>query len=119
MSDYVAKSLIVHPRPFVCHENHILHNCPPDLLAQFIRDDIVKLVGEGGPPESLIPDHDILSGYSRSELILVMKLNELQKLIHAKQNWSDEQIRQGIRNVWPDLSTLKVPNETNIGEVSQ
>jgi hypothetical protein len=110
---YVATSLIAHPE-VICQEGQEIGYCPPKLLAQFIRDGLLKLIGEEGPPESLIPDFDLLTSLTRDKLIKVLSLNNLQVLVKAKSSWTDEQIRQGIRTVFPDIESLVMPDvETN------
>lgn len=106
-SRYVALSPIAHPR-YNCAEGKTLVNCPPDLLAQFIKAECVKLIGEDGPPTNVIVDQDVLTPLNQRDLVNVIIWNDLRGMVNPKTNWSDEQIRQAIRDVWPDLSTLKL-----------
>lgn len=127
MAQYVATSLIAHPR-FSCHEGKALIGCPPDLLRQFITDKIVKLSGEGGPPEQLIADQDVLTPLSQKQLVsIIMRTTlpdgtKLRTEVKPMSDWSDEQIRQAIRDVVLDLDLLTMPDgvanapSTNSGE---
>lgn len=103
---YRAKTLIVHSSGYVCHEGKSLEKCPPALLKQLIKDGLVDIVDGGAPEEMLVKDNDALSRLNRTELINVLKLNNLIQIVGARQSWTDEQIRQGIRNVTPDVDKL-------------
>lgn len=52
---------------------------------------------------------DLLDELDQKQLVEVIVLNELQKVTNPMSNWTPAQFRQAIRNVTPDLSTLKLP----------
>lgn len=108
---YVAVTVIAHPQ-CVCREGHEVRRCPATLLKQFIKDGVVKLVGDDGPAEALILDQDMLTPLNQKQLLKVITLNGL-KAIRPMNNWTDEQIRQAIRDFCEDINTLKLPPDAS------
>lgn len=105
---YVATTMIAHPQ-CVCGEGQEVRRCPSPLLRRFLQEGLVKMIGEEGPPESLIVEQDELTSLKQKQLVKVILLNSLQKFVKPMDNWTDEQIRQAIRDHVADLSTLKMP----------
>lgn len=113
---YVATTLIAHPE-CSCQEGHEVKRCPSTLLRRLLKEGHIKLIGEDGPPESLIVDMDQLSPLNQKQLIRVIVLNNLKGQIKPMTNWTDEQIRQSIRDVvGEDLNSLQLPEDANASE---
>lgn len=103
---YRAKSTLAHPR-FACSEGEILKGCPPDLLAQFIKDKCVEFFGT--PEEAMVgfEIEDALSILDRAELIALIKRNGLgPPVIQPMRSWTDEMLRSAIREASPDIAKL-------------
>lgn len=107
---YVAKTLIAHYQ-YTCQEGKPCNNCPPRLLAQFIKDGLVTFVGVPDEPIPGFEDvDDPLSSLTRPELLQVVKSNQLTNFFTPMKSWSDEQIRTAIREVTPSLGKLTMPS---------
>lgn len=83
---------------------------PSNLLKLWLEQKIV--VSNDAPTEALeIPtDDDCLTGMTRSQLLSLIRPNDLTDYVKPTTNWSDEQIRQGIRDCVENLANLKVPD---------
>lgn len=94
-------------------------NIPRDTLLEWKRKGVIVL-GEDGPDVELIPiSVDVLSNMSKDELLKVIVLNNLHDCpdealrIRPRLSWTDEAIRQAIRDTILDLSTLKLPGNAD------
>lgn len=108
---YRAKTLIAHEK-YNCAMGANVSGLPPMLLKQFLRDGIVEQVGA---PDEAMPGfedafQDILTPMSRDELKAVMSENGIGKILKIYQSWTDEQIREAIRSVTPDVNALVIPS---------
>lgn len=84
----------------------------------------VIIPSEDGPDVELIPmSVDVLSTMSKDDLLKLIVLNNLHDgpeealRIRPRQSWSDEAIRQAIRDTVLDLSTLKLPANPDVSLV--
>lgn len=101
---YTAKTLICHPECSAIEGDPV--HASPKLLAQFLKDGIVAS-DEAGPELDMFPaEDDILESMDRGQLSKFILDNKLQKVISPKINWKDAQIRQAIRDICPDLSSM-------------
>ena len=77
----------------------------------------IILTDDSGPDVAeIIEDTDILSGLNRQQLLVTIRDNGLNLLegglaIKPMKSWSEEAIRQSIRDVVPDLTALKIPGQ--------
>lgn len=110
---YKAKTVIAHHQ-FNCLEGKDLVACPTNLLRQFVKDGLAEFYGDPDEPEEGFAEafQDLLTDMDRTELKAFMKLNELQKIIPVAKSWTDEQIRQQIREVaGANLDKMKTTDE--------
>lgn len=78
------------------------------LLAQWKKAGVITENGIEDTIEEL-PDHDILSNMSRTELLRLIRPNGLVEVIQPTKSWSEEKIRAEIRKAVPNLENLIVP----------
>ena len=82
---------------------------PPTVLKSWLEKGVI-IMDESGPDTNEILEEDVLSHLSRKELLQTIVANAFQSQIVVKTSWTDEAIRQAIRDISPDLSLLKLPN---------
>ena len=71
----------------------------------------VLVTDESGPDvEELLEETDMLTSLTRKELLsLILANRPALEAVKPRTSWSDDAIRQAIRDVTTDLSTLTVP----------
>lgn len=96
---------------------------PRELMLEWKRKGVI-IPSEDGPDVELIPmSVDVLSTMSKDDLLKLIVLNNLHDgpeealRIRPRQSWSDEAIRQAIRDTVLDLSTLKLPANPDVSLV--
>ena len=71
----------------------------------------VLIADESGPDVAeLLDETDLLTPMTRKQLIQLIVANpEVKKVVKPFTSWTPDMIRQAIRDVVPDLSTLTIP----------
>lgn len=83
---------------------------PRDKLKAWLEQGVIVMDDEGPDVEEILEETDQLSNMSRQELLGVLVANKEQLgAIKPRKSWPDEAIRQAIRDMTTDLSTLKMP----------
>lgn len=117
---YKAKTVIAHHQ-YNCLEGKDLVGCPANLLRQFVKDGLAEFYGNPDEPEEGFAEafQDILTEMNRDELKRFMKINGLASIIPVAKSWTDEMIRQAIREVvGADMGKMKVPTNESAGTSS-
>ena len=86
---------------------------PPELprekLKAWLETGTVTMDDSGPDVEELLEETDVLTAMSRKELLSVIAGNRpALNSIKPRTSWSDDAVRQAIRDLTPDLSVLKL-----------
>lgn len=81
---------------------------PPATVQAWLKTGVIE-VDADGPDLNELPDNDALSALDRRQLLHVSVANKLG--LQFKKSWSDEMIRQLIRDTVSDLSSLQIPSD--------
>ena len=87
-----------------------MRKIPRSFLDNWIEQGHV-VVTDSAPETEELADDDVLTPLNRHQLLGLIRPNGLADKIKPTTKWSDENIRQAIRDLVPDLSSLQLPAE--------
>lgn len=83
---------------------------PRDKLKKWLETGVIVMDEDGPDVEELLEEVDVLTAMTRKELLAVIVSNRpLLATVRPRSSWSEDAIRQAIRDLAPDLSVLSVP----------
>lgn len=89
---------------------HPSPDVPKDKIAAWLEDGVLVTDESGPDVAELIDETDILTSMDRKALLRLITVNpNVKKVVKPFTSWSPDMIRQAIRDVTPDLSTLTIP----------
>ena len=80
---------------------------PRDKLRLWLEAGVIIMDDDGPDVEELLEETDFLTQMTRKELLSFLSLHkDVLSSIRPRTSWKDDAIRQAIRDLVPDLSTL-------------
>lgn len=83
---------------------------PKDTIAAWLETGVLVSDESGPDVPEIFDEADILTNMDRKALLRLIVANpDVKKIVKPFTSWTPDMIRQAIRDVTPDLSTLVIP----------